>query len=64
MEVTRSELKDYSLGNPLLVIGPIPKDDFIGSLLKGVLWESTAVSELRIQASTVAKNLIEKIQDL
>ncbi len=33
----------------------------LGSLLKGVLWESTAVKELREQAETVANQLIKKI---
>ncbi len=33
----------------------------IGSLLKGVLWESTAVKELREQSETVARQLVNKM---
>ena len=33
----------------------------IGPLLKGVLWESTAVKELREQAEAISKLLINKI---
>jgi uncharacterized NAD(P)/FAD-binding protein YdhS len=32
----------------------------IGSLLKGKLWESTAVPELRIQASRLAEIILQK----
>ena len=35
----------------------------IGSLLKGVLWESTAVKELREQAAVLSKYLVNKIQE-
>lgn len=35
----------------------------IGSLLKGVLWESTAVNELRQQAVTIAQGLICKMRE-
>ena len=35
----------------------------IGSLLKGVLWESTAVNELRQQAELISKELIYKMQE-
>lgn len=31
----------------------------IGSLLRGVLWETTAVPDIRIQAETIAKQIIE-----
>lgn len=34
----------------------------IGSTLKGVLWESTAISELRVQASCVAAAIIRNSQ--
>jgi uncharacterized NAD(P)/FAD-binding protein YdhS len=34
----------------------------LGSLLKGVLWESTAVKELREQAVNIAMQLVQKIQ--
>lgn len=33
----------------------------LGSNLKGVLWESTAVNELRVQAEVLANQLLEKI---
>src|SRR5690606_19129266 len=33
----------------------------IGSNLKGVLWESTAVSELRVQAERIAESISAKI---
>ena len=33
----------------------------IGSNLKGVLWESTAVSDLRVQAERIAENIASKI---
>ena len=32
-----------------------------GSLLKGILWESTAVPELRIQAKSLAGELISRL---
>ena len=35
----------------------------IGSLLKGVLWESTAVKELREQAVTISKHLVHKMKE-
>jgi uncharacterized NAD(P)/FAD-binding protein YdhS len=35
----------------------------IGSLLKGVLWESTAVKELREQASIISRRLVYKMQE-
>ncbi|MFZ4522001.1 MAG: FAD/NAD(P)-binding protein [Bacteroidales bacterium] len=34
----------------------------LGSLLKGVLWESTAVKELREQAEGLAGNLVRKVE--
>jgi uncharacterized NAD(P)/FAD-binding protein YdhS len=33
----------------------------IGSLLKGRLWESTAINELRAQAKEIAEQLINQI---
>ncbi len=33
----------------------------MGSNLKGVLWESTAVSELRVQAEKIAGDIIRKM---
>ncbi len=35
----------------------------IGSTLKGVLWESTAVGELRVQAEQVAKTILQKVNE-
>lgn len=32
----------------------------VGSMLKGVLWESTAVPELRMQAKSIAENLLKQ----
>lgn len=34
----------------------------IGSLLRGVLWETTAVPEIRIQAESIAQQIIESIK--
>ena len=41
----------------------VSKDIFaIGSLLRGVLWETTAVPEIRSQAESIAKQIIDSIK--
>lgn len=45
--------KDHSLSSSLFTIG---------SLLKGILWESTAVPELRVQAKSLANDLIRQLE--
>ena len=44
--------KDHSVSSKLFTIG---------SLLKGILWESTAVPELRVQAQSLANELIRQL---
>jgi uncharacterized NAD(P)/FAD-binding protein YdhS len=36
----------------------------LGSNLKGILWESTAVPELRVQAKNIAKKLLNELNDV
>ena len=38
--------------------GPIPRISTLGAPLKGVLWESTAVPEIRLQARDLAERLL------
>lgn len=44
--------KDHTISSNLFTVG---------SLLKGILWESTAVPELRVQAKTLANELISQL---
>lgn len=48
-------------GNIILSDGSVSENLLtIGSLLKGILWESTAVPELRAQAKNLANNILSK----
>lgn len=50
-------------GRVLNAEGEVSKKIYtIGSSLRAVLWETTAIPELRVQASAIAKQIIENIQ--
>ncbi len=53
-----------TLTGRVLQEGSKPSNDIfaIGSLLRGVLWETTAVPEIRIQAESIAKQIIDSIK--
>lgn len=65
--ILSSELKmgiETNLKGQILQSELQPSSDIyaIGSLMRGVLWETTAVPEIRIQAESIAKQIIDSIK--